>query len=50
VASDITAAATTAAFTANIRKSAHAPDIRPACSQFFSWCEQRGLTLVAIRR
>jgi hypothetical protein len=30
-------------------QSAHALDIRPACSQFFSWCEQRGLTLVAIR-
>jgi hypothetical protein len=32
-------------FTANIRN----PHTRRACSQFFGWCERRGLTLAAIR-
>jgi site-specific recombinase XerD len=36
-------------FTANIRNPHTCRAYARACSQFFGWCEQRGLTLTAIR-
>src|SRR3981081_3721466 len=36
-------------FTANIRNPHTRRAYARACSQFFAWCEQRGLTLAAIR-
>src|SRR5215467_6722020 len=36
-------------FTANIRNLHTRRAYARACSQFFAWCEQRGLTLTAIR-
>jgi site-specific recombinase XerD len=36
-------------FTANIRNTHTRRAYARACSQFFAWCEQRGLTLAAIR-
>ena len=36
-------------FTANIRNPHTRRAYARACSQFFGWCEQRGLTLTAIR-
>jgi hypothetical protein len=36
-------------FTANIRNPHTRRAYARACSQFFVWCEQRGLTLAAIR-
>src|ERR1700726_1469544 len=36
-------------FTANIRNPHTRRAYARACGQFFAWCEQRGLTLAAIR-
>ncbi len=36
-------------FTANIRNPHTRRACSRACGQFFAWCEQRGLTLAAIR-
>src|SRR6516164_2515491 len=36
-------------FTANIRNPHTRRAYARACSRFFGWCEQRGLTLTAIR-
>ena len=36
-------------FTANIRDPHTRHAYARACSRFFAWCEQRGLTLAAIR-
>ena len=36
-------------FTANIRNPHTRRAYARACSQFFAWCDQRGLTLTAIR-
>jgi site-specific recombinase XerD len=36
-------------FTANIRNAHTRRAYARACSRFFGWCEQRGLTLTAIR-
>jgi hypothetical protein len=36
-------------FTANIRNPHTRRAYARACSRFFGWCEQRGLTLAAIR-